>query len=229
MNQKKAVILLSGGLDSSTTLAIAKSQDFECYALTICYHQRNYLEMESAKKVAQYLGVAEHRIITLELGAWGGSALTDHEMVVPHTDPIGIPITYVPARNTIFLSTALAWAEVLGARDIFFGANLVDDLNYPDCRSEYIEAFEKVANLATRAGVEGEKFSVHAPLLKLTKSQIIQQGINLGVDYSITLSCYDPSSDGAACGFCDACRFRAQGFEEAGIKDVTRYSVSLPE
>lgn len=220
---KKAVVLISGGADSATTLAIAISQGFECYALSINYHQRNHPEIQAAKKVARQLGAKEHRIVNLEIGHWGGSALTDHHLQVPHTASTDIPITYVPARNTIFLSTALAWAEVLGAQDIFFGANIIDYSNYPDCRPEYIHAFEKMANLATRAGVEGNPFRIHAPLIKFTKADIVQKGTELGVDFSLTISCYDPDPDGAACGQCDPCRFRAKGFKEANIKDVTYY------
>lgn len=210
----KAVILLSGGADSATTLAIAKSQGFECYALSIDYNQRNRYELIMAAKVAKQIGAKEHRIVKLEIGSWGGSALTNHSLEVPDKFSNEIPITYVPARNTIFLSTALAWAEVLNASDIFYGANIIDYSNYPDCRPEYMRAFEKVANLATRAGVEGGSFKIHAPLINMTKAEIIREGTRLGVDFSLTLSCYDPSPDGIACGNCDPCRFRAKAFQE---------------
>lgn len=225
MTRKKAVILFSGGLDSTTTLAIAKSQNFDCYALTINYQQRNHPEIIAAKIIAKKFGVNEHRIVNLEIGNWGGSALTDQTLAIPHDHANNIPITYVPARNTIFLSTALAWTEVLGAQDIFIGANVVDYANYPDCRPEFLQAFENLANVATRAGAEGQTFRVHAPLLHLSKSEIIRCGLELGIDYSLTLSCYDPDPAGGACGQCDACRFRKKGFNDAGITDVTRYSL----
>jgi 7-cyano-7-deazaguanine synthase len=222
-NSKKAVILLSGGLDSSTALAIAKSEGYQCYALTIDYKQRNHAELESARTVAATFGVIEHRIVKLDIGNWGGSAMTDHSLAIPQQASTDIPITYVPARNSIFLTTALAWAEVLNAFDIFIGANIVDYSNYPDCRPEFLRAFETMANLATRAGVEGASFHVHAPLIELSKSDIIRKGMALGVNYAVTLSCYDPDQTGNACGICDSCRFRAKGFHEAGVADVTRY------
>lgn len=220
---KRAVVLLSGGLDSTTTLALVKSQGFECYALSICYGQRNHPELKVATLLAQKLGAAEHRIVNVDIGGWGGSALTDHTLAMPQEFSNDVPITYVPARNTIMLSVALSWAEVLGAHDIFYGANHIDYSNYPDCRPEYIAAFEKMANLATRDGIEGKPFHIHAPLLEMTKAEIIQLGTKLGVDYSITISCYDPDAEGLACGLCAPCRFRKKGFREAGVKDVTRY------
>lgn len=220
---KRAVVLLSGGLDSTTTLALVKSKRFECYALSIFYGQRNHPELKSAEISAKTYGVIEHRIVNVDINGWGGSALTDFSLDVPREFSDDIPITYVPARNTIMLSVALSWAEVLDAHDIFYGANQVDYSNYPDCRSDYIAAFEKMANLATRDGVEGKPFHIHAPLLDMNKAEIIQLGTELGVDYSTTVSCYDPDKDGLACGLCDACRFREKGFKEAGITDVTRY------
>ncbi len=218
---KRAIVLLSGGIDSSTTLAVAKSEGFQISALTFNYGQRHVREIESAGRIVKALGVREHRIININLREIGGSALTD-EIEVPHDQPIGrgIPVTYVPARNTIFLSYALGWAEVLGISDIFIGANAVDYSGYPDCRPEYLTAFEKMANLATRAGVEGSrKFKLHAPLINLTKAGIIKKGLSLGMDYSLTHSCYDPSPGGKACGRCDSCRIRRKGFREAGVSD----------
>jgi 7-cyano-7-deazaguanine synthase len=219
---KKAVILLSGGVDSSTALAIAKEQEYACYALSIDYKQRNSAELKAAQAVASALGVVEHRIVKMELGNWGGSALTDHSLQIPQQFSQEIPITYVPARNTIFLSTALAWAEVLGAFDIFIGANVVDYSNYPDCRPEFLNAFEKLANLATKVGTENGPFKIHAPLLQLSKAEIIRKGLQLGLDYSITLSCYDPSKDGDVCHVCDACRHRTKGFLEVGVEDARK-------
>ncbi len=219
----KAVVLLSGGIDSTTTLASVKSQGFECYALSIAYGQRNHPELDSAKQSAKKHGAVEHRIIDVNIQDWGGSALTDHSLEVPHEFSNDVPITYVPARNTIMLSIALSWAEVLGAHDIFYGANHIDYSNYPDCRPDYINAFEKMANLATRDGIEGKPFRIHAPFLEMNKAEIIALGTELGVDYSITISCYDPDEKGLACGLCDSCRFRAKGFIDANIKDVTRY------
>jgi len=212
---KKAVILLSGGLDSATTLAIAKSQSYDCYALSFDYGQRHRIELEAATKVANTLGVIEHKFIHLNLNDIGGSALTDNNIKVP-VEGISdeIPITYVPARNTIFLSLALGWAEVLSAYDIFIGVNAVDYSGYPDCRPEFIKAFETMANLATKASVEGNKFKIHTPLIKLSKAEIIKTGIELGIDYSMTISCYQPNSKGEACGICDSCRLRANGFRE---------------
>ena len=222
--KKKAVVLLSGGLDSATVLAIAHSEGYEPYALSFSYGQRHAWELESARKVAAAIGAAEHRIAAIDLRVFGGSALTD-DIAVPKgrgKDEIacGIPVTYVPARNTIFLSFALAWAEVLGANDIFIVVNALDYSGYPDCRPEFIEAFERMANLATRAGVEGrQKLKIHAPLIAMTKAQIIHRGIELGVDYGLTSSCYDPSATGEPCGQCDSCLLRAKGFHECGIAD----------
>ena len=221
--RKKAVVLLSGGLDSATTLAIARQAGFDCYALSFDYGQRHRCELVAASKVAEQAGVQAHKTITLNLNEIGGSALTDNSISVPKTVSEGIPITYVPARNTVFLSLALGWAEVLGANDIFIGVNAVDYSGYPDCRPEFIEAFQRVANLATRAGVEGQKISINAPLIHLTKSQIIQRGNDLGVDYSLTISCYDPDKTGKACGACDSCRLRREGFLQAGLPDPTKY------
>jgi 7-cyano-7-deazaguanine synthase len=224
--RKKAVVLLSGGLDSATVLAIAKSQGFDCYALSFRYGQRHAVELECAAKIAKTQSVIEHRTVTIDLGAFGGSALTDLNIAVPHEQgkPDEIPVTYVPARNTIFLSYALAWAEVLGSFDIFIGVNALDYSGYPDCRPEFIAAYEKMANLATKAGVTGsEKLTVHTPLIYLTKAQIIQKGLELGVDYGVTSSCYDPAPDGKACGTCDSCRLRLKGFKEAGTKDPRNY------
>ncbi|MCW8945392.1 MAG: 7-cyano-7-deazaguanine synthase QueC [Sedimenticola sp.] len=222
-NMKKAVILLSGGLDSATVLAIARDQGYECYALSLAYGQRHSVELEAADRVAKGLGVVAHKVIQLSLDAFGGSALTDNAIAVPEEQGEGIPVTYVPARNTIFLSLALGWAEVLGARDLFLGVNAVDYSGYPDCRPEFIEAFEALANLATKAGVEGERFTIHAPLINLTKAEIIQQGQRLGVDYGLTISCYQATVDGIACGVCDSCRLRAEGFRVAGVTDPTHY------
>lgn len=219
----KAVILLSGGLDSATTLAMAKEQGLECYALNFDYGQRHRAELSAAKRVAELLGVKEYRVIKFDLSGIGGSALTDSSIDVPRQPTQGIPVTYVPARNTIFLSLALAWAEVLHASDIFIGVNAVDYSGYPDCRPEYIKAFENLANLATKVGVEGKSVHIRTPLIDLSKSEIIQAGLKLGVDYVSTVSCYAADEDGKACGICDACRFRATGFKEAGIKDPTRY------
>ena len=212
---KKAVILLSGGLDSATTLAIAKSQSYDCYALSFDYGQRHRVELKAARKVAKTLGVIEHKFIHLNLNDIGGSALTDNNIKVP-TEGISdnIPVTYVPARNTVFLSLALGWAEVLSAYDIFIGVNAVDYSGYPDCRPEFIKAFETMANLATKASVEGKKFKIHTPLINFSKAEIIKTGIELGIDYSMTISCYQPSSKGEACGICDSCRLRANGFRE---------------
>lgn len=221
---KKAVVLLSGGLDSATTLAMAKEQGFACYALSFDYGQRHRCELDAANKVSLNLGVAEHKLINLNMDSIGGSALTDTSIDVPmDTENDGIPVTYVPARNTIFLSLALAWSEVLGAQDIFIGVNAVDYSGYPDCRPEYIKAYEVMANLATKAGVEGHKLSLHTPLINLSKAEIIQQGQRLGVDYGLTVSCYKPDAQGRACGHCDSCRLRSAGFEAAGIADPTYY------
>jgi 7-cyano-7-deazaguanine synthase len=219
----KAVVLVSGGLDSATTLAMAREQGFACHALTFDYGQRHRVEIEAARRIAVALGAVDHRIVPLDLSWIGGSALTDRRIAVPHQPSPGIPVTYVPARNTVFLAIALGWAEVLGAEDVFVGVNAVDFSGYPDCRPAFIEAFERLANVATRAGVEGRRFHIHTPLMHMRKAEIIQAGARLGVDYSLALSCYDPDAHGAACGVCDACRLRAQGFREAGIPDPTRY------
>ena len=221
---KKAVVLLSGGLDSATCLAIARSQGFESYCLSFNYGQRHCAELVAADRVVKALGAAEHRIVNFGLAQFGGSVLTDISIAVP-TDGVqpGIPVTYVPARNTIMLSLALAWAEVLGSLDIFVGVNAVDYSGYPDCRPEYIAAFETMANLATKAGVEGHKLSIHAPLIDLSKTEIIRTGAALGVDYSLTVSCYQADEDGRACGVCDSCRLRAEGFAAAGLPDPTIY------
>jgi 7-cyano-7-deazaguanine synthase len=224
---KKAVILLSGGLDSATTLALAQQQGYTCYALSLDYGQRHSAELAAARRIAAAANVAEHKVIPLSLDAIGGSALTDTAIAIPDQPTAGIPVTYVPARNTMFLSLALGWAEVLGARDLFIGVNAVDYSGYPDCRPEFIAAFEKLARLATKAGVEGGEFHIHAPLISLGKADIIRAGTRLGVDYAETVSCYAADAYGRACGVCDACRLRAQGFAEAGIADPTRYYPSL--
>ena len=217
------VVLLSGGLDSATTLAIARAAGHACYALSIDYGQRHRLELEAARRVAVSLGAVEHRIMKIDTAGIGGSALTDLRVAVPESPGTGIPATYVPARNTAFLALALGWAEVLGAREIYIGVNAVDYSGYPDCRPEFIAAFEGLANLATRAGVEGERFRVRAPLIDLSKAEIIRRGVALGVDYGLTLSCYQPDAEGRACGRCDSCRLRRVGFESAGMADPTRY------
>ena len=225
---KRAVVLLSGGIDSTTAMAVAKAEGFDLYALSFRYGQRHAVELEAAKTVAALLGVKEHLVMDIRLDRIGGSALTS-EIVVPkdrneHEIGRGIPATYVPARNTIFLSIALAWAEVLQAEDIFIGVNILDYSGYPDCRTEYIDAFERMANLATRAGVEGRaRMKIHTPLIAMTKAEIIKKGLDLGVDYSITHSCYDPSYGGLACGRCDSCLLRIKGFRDAGVQDPTRY------
>jgi 7-cyano-7-deazaguanine synthase len=223
---KKAIVLLSGGLDSATVLAIAKSEGYECYCLSFDYHQRHIAELEAARRVAKALGAKEHRVVQFDLANFGGSALTDESIAVPEAPSEGIPVTYVPARNTIMLSLSLAWAEVLGAQDIFIGVNALDYSGYPDCRKEYVESFERMANLATKAGVEGRRLRVHAPLIDLNKAQIIQRGHALGVDYGMTVSCYQADSEGNACGVCDSCRFREAGFKAAGIPDPTHYRAS---
>jgi 7-cyano-7-deazaguanine synthase len=226
---KPAVVLLSGGLDSATALAVARRDGFRCYALTLAYGQRHAIEVEAARRVAAALGVVEHRVIPLDLRAFGGSALTA-DLPVPRDRSIeemggGIPLTYVPARNTVFLALALAWAEVLSSFDIYMGVNFIDYSGYPDCRPEFIVAFERLANLATKAGVEQRgTFRIHAPLIRLSKAEIIQLGVSLGVDYGLTHSCYDPSADGTACGHCDSCCLRRLGFEAAGVVDPTRYA-----
>ena len=219
----KAVVLLSGGLDSITALALAQEQGFECYALSLDYGQRHNAELAAAQRLAEAAGVREHKVIRLGLGDVGGSALTDDAIDVPEHATTGIPVTYVPARNTVFLSLALGWAEVLGAWDLFIGVNAVDYSGYPDCRPDFIAAFERLANLATRGGVEGGRFTIHAPLINLSKAEIIREGIRLGIDYANTVSCYSADSEGQGCGVCDACRLRAEGFRGAGIADPTRY------
>lgn len=221
--QKRAVILVSGGLDSTTVLAMARSWGYDCYTLSFDYGQRHHGELRAAERVSLALGDVEHKVVKLNLDSIGGSALTDMSIAVPEEETAGIPITYVPARNTVFLSIALGWAEVLGAHDIFIGVNAVDYSGYPDCRPEYIAAFEAVANLATRAGVEGQKMTIHTPLMSMGKGDIIRAGMVLGVDYSLTVSCYQVTEEGLACGKCDSCRLRSQGFLDAGVADPTRY------
>lgn len=224
----KAVVLLSGGLDSATTLAIARHNGYECYALSVDYRQRHGSELAAAKKLAQSLGVVDHKIVQVDLSIFGGSALTDHSSVIPTEGIDGaIPVTYVPARNTLMLSLALAWAEALRSNEIFIGVNAIDYSGYPDCRPEYIRAFEAMANLATKAAMEGVKLTVHAPLMSLPKAQIIKQGLLLGLDYSLTISCYQADDKGFACGICDSCRIRRAGFVSAGVKDPTRYKRSF--
>ncbi|MCD4863147.1 7-cyano-7-deazaguanine synthase QueC [Pseudomonas sp. PLB05] len=223
MSQPKAVILLSGGLDSATIVAMAKAQGFACYTMSFDYGQRHRAELQAAERVARQLGVVEHKVIGLDLNGIGGSALTDPDIAVPETPGEGIPVTYVPARNTVFLSLALGWAEVIGARHLFIGVNAVDYSGYPDCRPEFVEAFERLANLATKAGVEGDTFRIEAPLQYLSKAQIVETGTRLGVDYGLTVSCYQANGEGEACGRCDSCRLRAEGFKAAKISDPTRY------
>jgi len=228
--RKKAVILVSGGLDSATTLGLARQMGFDCYALTFRYGQRHQIEIAAAKRVAKSLEAVQHRIVDIDLAQFGGSALTDSAISVPkdrgRIDVEGeIPVTYVPARNLVFLSFALAWAEVLGAFDIFIGVNALDYSGYPDCRSEFIKAFEKTANLATAAATQGKgRYKIHTPIIEMTKAQIIQKGTELGVDYSLTHSCYDPDENGRACGRCDSCQLRLKGFADAGIKDPIEYA-----
>ena len=220
---RAAVVLLSGGLDSATTLALACEQGYRCHTLAIAYGQRHDSELAAAARVAAALGAAEHRVMHVDLAHIGGSALTDPSIAVPEAPTSGIPVTYVPARNTLFLSLALGWAEVLGATDLFVGVNAVDYSGYPDCRPEFIRAFEALANLATRAGVEGARFHVHAPLIEWSKAEIIAAGTRRGVDYALTVSCYQADADGRACGRCESCRLRRAGFERAGVPDPTRY------
>lgn len=220
---KRAVVLLSGGLDSATALAVARSAGYDCYALSIDYGQRHASELNAAHAVAAQLGALEHRVAHLDMGQFGGSALTDKDMAVPTEPTEGIPVTYVPARNTVMLSLALGWAEVLDADAIYIGVNAVDYSGYPDCRPEFIEAFQRLANLATKRGVEGHRIVIETPLMHLTKAAIIQLGTELGVDYGLTVSCYQADEQGRACGECDSCRFRRQGFIEAGISDPTPY------
>jgi 7-cyano-7-deazaguanine synthase len=223
MTDKKAVILLSGGLDSATVLAMARAEGYACYTMSFDYGQRHRVELQAAERVAHQLGAVEHKVIGINLNGIGGSALTDNSIAVPEEPGEGIPVTYVPARNTLFLSLALGWAEVLDARDIFIGVNAVDYSGYPDCRPEFIAAFERLANLATKAGVEGQGFRILAPLQSLSKAQIVKAGARLGVDYGLTVSCYQADEQGRACGKCDSCRLRAEGFAAAGIADPTRY------
>ena len=223
---RKAVVLLSGGLDSATVLALAKREGYACHALSIDYGQRHKVELEAASRVAQALGAQEHKTVVIDPAAFGGSALTDASIAVPTAgvQTAGIPVTYVPARNTIMLALALGWAEVLQADDVFFGANAVDYSGYPDCRPEYVRAFERMANLATKAAVEGRRFTLHTPIIDMSKAQIIASGLKLGVDYGLTVSCYQADSAGRACGLCDACRLRRAGFEAANVPDPTRYA-----
>jgi 7-cyano-7-deazaguanine synthase len=225
MADKPAIVLLSGGLDSATVLAMARAEGFACHAMSFDYGQRHRAELDAAARLAGQLGALVHRTVPIDLGAFGGSALTDVSLAVPVDGVVAdeIPITYVPARNTVFLSLALAWAEVIEARDIFIGVNAVDYSGYPDCRPEFITAFEQLANLATRAGVEGQRFVIHTPLVDMSKGQIIATGQRLGIDYALTVSCYQASDEGAACGVCDSCRLRKQGFADAGVVDPTRY------
>lgn len=225
MSSRDAIVLLSGGLDSATVLAIARSRGYACHALSFDYGQRHHAELVAARRIARALGAAEHRVLTIDLAQFGGSALTDPALAVP-TGGIeaGIPVTYVPARNTVMLALALAWAEVIGARGIFIGVNAVDYSGYPDCRPAYIEAFEAMANLATKAAVEGARLTIHAPLIDMTKAEIIRAGLDLGVDYSLAVSCYQADAAGRACGLCDSCRLRRAGFAEAGVGDPTRYA-----
>ncbi|HWU67665.1 MAG TPA: 7-cyano-7-deazaguanine synthase QueC [Stenotrophobium sp.] len=219
----KAVVLLSGGLDSATVLALAQRQGFECHALSVAYGQRHIAELNAASRLARSMGAAAHQIIHVNLDAMGGSALTDTSIAVPEQPGSGIPVTYVPARNTLFLSLALGWAEVIGAHDLFIGVNAVDYSGYPDCRPEFIEAFEKLAGVATKAGVEGVRFKVHTPLLRMSKADIIAEGLRLGVNYGETVSCYQADVHGHACGVCDSCRIRKRGFADAGVADPTHY------
>lgn len=221
--EKRAVILLSGGLDSATVVAMARAEGYSCYTMSFDYGQRHRAELDAAARVARDLGVVEHKVIGINLNGIGGSALTDSSIAVPEKLGEGIPVTYVPARNTVFLSLALGWAEVLGARDIFIGVNAVDYSGYPDCRPEFIEAFERLANLATKAGVEGDGFRIQAPLQSLSKADIVKAGTRLGVDYGLTVSCYQADDQGRACGKCDSCRLRAEGFASAAVADPTRY------
>jgi|TARA_R110000822_G_scaffold59736_24_gene149056 7-cyano-7-deazaguanine synthase len=220
---KKAVVLVSGGLDSTTVLALAREQGYRCYTLSFDYGQRSHAELAAARRVSTLMGAEEHKVVILDLRTIGGSALTDDNIDVPEEETSGIPVTYVPARNTVFLSIALGWAEVLGAQDIFIGVNAVDYSGYPDCRLEYIEAFEKMANLATKSSVEGHYLRINKPLINLTKADIIRQGIEVGVDYTHTVSCYQATEEGLACGKCDSCRLRKIGFEQVGLDDPTRY------
>ena len=218
-----AVVLVSGGLDSATCLAIARAQGYDCYALSFNYGQRSSSELHAAKKVADSIGVIEHKIIELNIGELGGSALTDEEIEVPEAESEGIPVTYVPARNTVFLSYALAWAEVIGANSIFIGVNALDYSGYPDCRPEYIAAFQNLMDLATKTSIEGKNIQLETPLINLSKAEIIKSGQSLSIDFGETVSCYQAVEDGSACGKCDSCRFRMKGFYDAGVEDPTRY------
>lgn len=222
-NAAKAVVLLSGGLDSATVLAYARSLGYACYCLSLDYHQRHIAELNAAETISRAWGAAAHKTVQLDLSLFGGSALTDDAIAVPEHASEGIPVTYVPARNTIMLSLALAWAEVLGAQDIFIGVNALDYSGYPDCRGEYVKAFQAMANLATKSAVEGKTITVHAPLIDMTKAHIVQLGTKLHVDYAMTVSCYQANSQGEACGLCDSCRLRREGFAAAGLADPTRY------
>jgi len=224
MTTSKAVILVSGGLDSTTVLAMAKQQGYDCYTLSFDYGQRHSAELLAAARTSKAMGAIEHKVVKLDLGTIGGSALTDTSIDVPEEESEGIPVTYVPARNTVFLAIALGWAEVLEAQLIFVGVNAVDYSGYPDCRPEFIKSFELMANLATKAGVEGNTLSIEAPLIQMTKAEIVQVGAALGVDYSLTVSCYQADDEGRACGKCDSCRLRRQGFEQAQLSDPTRYA-----
>jgi 7-cyano-7-deazaguanine synthase len=220
----RAVVLLSGGLDSSTALAWAREQGFDCYALSVSYGQRHQSELDAAARIARVLAAREHRVMQVDLAGIGGSALTDWSIALPETPAAGIPVSYVPARNTMLLALALGWAEVLGARDLVIGVNAIDFSGYPDCRPEFIRAFESLAALATKAGVDGARFRVHAPLIEMSKAEIIRAGVALGVDYAQTVSCYQADAEGRACGRCDSCRLRREGFEAAGVGDPTRYA-----
>lgn len=222
--QPRAVVLVSGGLDSTTVLAMAQARGYACHTLSFDYGQRHRAELRAAERVSAAMGDVEHKVVRLNLDTIGGSALTDMAIAVPEEETEGIPITYVPARNTVFLAIALGWAEVLDASDIFIGVNAVDYSGYPDCRPEFIAAFETMANLATRAGVEGQHLRIHAPLIDMTKGEIIKAGLDLGVDYGLTVSCYQATAEGLACGRCDSCRLRRQGFIDAGVADPTRYA-----
>jgi len=224
MSARLAVVLLSGGLDSATVLALAVASGYRCHALSVRYGQRHYAELEAAKKIAAALGAVEHRIMSVDLAGIGGSALTDPALAIPEAPTAGIPITYVPARNTLFLALALGWAEVLGSEDIFVGVNAVDYSGYPDCRPEFIESFERLARLATKAGVGGAALTIHAPLVRMSKADIIKTGLRLGVDFASTISCYQADFAGRACGKCDSCRLRSAGFLDAGVPDPTRYA-----
>jgi len=227
VSEKKAVVLLSGGLDSTTVVAIAKKQGFAVYALSFDYGQNHKQELDSAARVAKELGVAQHTVVKVDLRSFGGSALTSDQPIPKHRSAAeigqGVPVTYVPARNTVFLSLALAWAETLGATDLFLGVNALDYSGYPDCRPEFIDAFERMANLGTKMGAEGSHIRIHAPLISMTKKEIVQTGLSLGLDYSITTTCYDPAATGEACGACDACLLRLKGFQEAGVPDPAAY------